>query len=175
MSYMMFAQAGGLFAVLLFVHFVVDWVFQTHYEAMKKNYDWKARAIHCFVYATGFVPILVLLDLSVWELISAWSFLWWSHFVEDTYIPVVWWMRHVRRIPQIRQAAGKDCQICDRPHVIKHRGKGHSVSKADDKACIRIAVMNYCKENPLGLILMIAIDQIIHSIFLWPVVWMVMN
>ena len=94
--------AGSLFSLLVFNHFVVDWVFQTHNEAMKKSSDWKWRARHCLIYATGFMPLLALMELSVPELVASFLILFTAHFVEDTYIPVYLWAKYVRKMPMVR-------------------------------------------------------------------------
>lgn len=138
-----FGIAGGLFAIFAFVHFFVDWVFQSHSEAMAKHKDSKVRASHCAVYTLGFVPLMLLLHFQEWELIAGLMILYWSHFIEDTYIPVFLWAKYIRRPPEMK----------DNP------------KDGFDKFI----------ETPLGKILMITIDQIIHLTFLFPLVWMAMN
>ena len=130
---------GGLFVLLAFNHFVVDWGFQTHREATKKSTDWLWRARHCFIYMFGFLPNLLLMGLEPWELIAAQAILFFSHFIEDTYIPVYLWARYIRRIPGIRLDG-----ICAFKSEFSH---------------------------PLGLMLFVAIDQIIHLLFLFPLIY----
>jgi hypothetical protein len=91
------AEAGGLFAILVFVHFVADWVFQTHWVAMNKHDNSDIRAIHCAVYTLVFVPVLLLMGLTDGRLFAAVYVLWSTHFIEDTYIPVYLWARYIRR------------------------------------------------------------------------------
>lgn len=138
-----FARAGGFFAVLAFVHFVVDWVFQTHAEAMAKHNNWRVRVRHCIIYTLGFVPLLVWVRLSPARYFASLAVLFLSHFAEDTYYPVFLWAKHVRRVP-----------------VVREKGIAGFVEWA---------------ETPLGKILMIAVDQIVHLTFLWVVVWMAMR
>ncbi len=136
------STVGGLFALLGFNHFVVDWVFQTHHEAMRKSTDWRWRARHCFIYMIGFLPILLLMGLELWELGLAQAILFTSHFIEDTYIPVYLWAKYIRRIPGIRLDG----------------------------------IMAFKSEfgHPLGLMLFVAVDQIIHLLFLFPLIYLAM-
>lgn len=62
-----------------------------------------------------------------------------SHFFEDTYVPVYWWAKYIRRVPELQTKDGW------------------------------VARRNFADwvKTPLGAILMIAIDQIIHIYFLW--------
>lgn len=137
------ATAGGLFAILVFVHFLVDWGFQTHKEAMAKSSDWKMRARHCAIYTVGFFPVMALMGFSWSDWLIGSGVLFFSHFAEDTYIPVYWWARYVRRIPSLR---------LDGVEAFKSEfGK------------------------PLGLLLFISIDQIIHLVFLWVLVGLAMT
>ena len=134
------ARAGGLFAFLAFCHFVADWIFQTHAEAMAKHADWRVRINHCGIYT-----YLMALSLKAFGLRGAPFFvscavLFVSHFVEDTYLPVYWWAMYVRRVP-----------------IVRERGLD--------------GFMEWVA-TPLGKILMIAVDQIVHLAFLWVVVWM---
>jgi len=131
--------SGSLFSLLVFNHFIVDWGFQTHNEAMKKTPDWKVRARHCLIYATGFMPLLFLMGLSGPELVASFLILFTSHFIEDTYIPVYFWAKYVRRMPLIRL-------------------DGIQAFKAEFS-------------RPLGLILFITIDQLIHMLFLLPPIY----
>jgi len=87
-----------IFVILVFIHFVVDWIFQTHYEAMNKGINAWVRALHCTIYAAGFLPILLYFNSLKW-VATALYVLWVSHFFEDTYKPVIWWFRNIRRHP----------------------------------------------------------------------------
>lgn len=127
--------AGGLFALFTFNHFLVDWVFQTHDEAMKKSTSGLWRARHCLIYTAGFLPVMWLLGLTPLRVVLGCLVLFVSHFVEDTYLPVYLWAKHIRRMPEVRQ-------------------EGIEGFKKQFKA-------------PLGVVLFISIDQIIHLCFLW--------
>jgi hypothetical protein len=133
------AAAGGIFALLTFAHFVIDWGFQSHEEAMKKSTDWRWRAWHCSLYAIGFIPVLLLFQLSLWEVVAAWTILFVSHFIEDTYIPVYLWAKHIRRMPELQEGG--------------------------------IEAFKQKFKEPLGLVLFLTIDQLIHLAFLLPIVW----
>lgn len=134
---------GGLFAVFTFVHFFVDWLLQTHAEAMAKHNNWKVRARHCVIYTVGFIPLMWLLNFTTLEVVIGLNILFWSHFIEDTYLPVFYWAKYIRKPPEMK----------DNPK----EGFIQFVS------------------TPLGKILMIAVDQIIHLAFLFPLVWMAVN
>lgn len=138
------ALMGGLFAVLGFIHFFVDWIFQSHAEAMVKHNNPKIRAKHCLIYTVGFVPLFCFCDFSLVEWLVATNILFWSHFCEDTYIPVFLWAKYIRKPPEMS---------CEDPH-------------AGFVAFI---------QTTMGKILMIAIDQIIHLAFLFPIAWMILQ
>ena len=153
------ALLGGLFAVLAFIHFAVDWIFQSHAEAMVKHNNWKVRAKHCAIYTAGFVPLLWLAGFSFWEWMIALNILFWSHSCEDTYLPVYLWAKWIRRPPEMtepRKSVGVDGYV--------------TVLPPDPKAGFVEFV-----QTPLGKILMIAIDQIIHLAFLFPIAWMLLT
>ena len=150
------SMAGGLFAVLSFVHFFVDFICQTHFEAMNKhNRPW-IRARHCAVYTVGFVPILCFFNFGLLEWLAAVNILFWSHFYLDTYHGVFLWAKYVRQPPEFKQ--------------IGTSGDLSQSAPADDKeAFVRFI------STQLGKILMISIDQISHLSFLFPLVWMAMR
>jgi Protein of unknown function (DUF3307) len=153
------ALLGGIFAVLAFVHFFVDWIFQSHAEAMVKHANWKVRAKHCAIYTAGFLPIFWLAGFSWGEWLVAINVLFWSHFCEDTYLPVYWWAKFIRRPPEMtqpRKSTGVDGYV--------------TVGAPDPKAGFIEFI-----QTPLGKILMIAIDQIIHLAFLFPIAWMLLS
>lgn len=141
-------DAGGLFAVLTFIHFFSDWIFQSHSEAMVKHNNSLVRAKHCLIYTVFFIPLMLILGLAWWKLIIAAAILFFSHFYEDTYIPVYLWAKYLRRPP------------------------GMSPSETEENN--RKAFLEFIN-SVLGKILMIAIDQIIHLSFLWPIVYLLMT
>lgn len=167
------ALGGGLFAIFSLVHFVVDWLFQTHAEAMAKHNNPKVRARHCLIYTVGFIPLMLLLKFTFWEFIIGLNILFWSHFVEDTYVPVYLWAKYIRKPPEmsepivIRDAIG---YVIDLGPTVQYHAPKAQVLPPDPKAGFIKFV-----ETPLGKILMIAVDQIIHLLFLLPLVWMALN
>lgn len=153
------ALMGGLFAVLGFIHFFVDWIFQSHSEAMVKHNNPKVRAKHCLIYTLGFVPLFLFCHFAWWEWLIALNILFWSHFAEDTYLPVFLWAKYIRRPPEMtqpRKQVGVDGYV--------------SILPPDAKA----GFMEFV-QTPLGKILMIAIDQIIHLAFLFPIAWLILQ
>lgn len=154
---------GGLLAILVFIHFLVDWIFQTHKEAMNKHNKPWVRARHCGIYAVGFIPFLTVLvsigSLSFLEYFISLNILFWSHFVEDTYYPVYLWAKYIRRPAEMTEPikeAGFDGYI--------------NVLPPDPRKGFLLFI-----NTTLGKILMIAVDQIIHIAFLIPIVWMALN
>lgn len=153
------ALMGGIFSILVFIHFFVDWIFQSHSEAMVKHNNPKIRAKHCLIYTLGFVPLLLFCNFSWVEWLFALNLLFWSHFCEDTYIPVYLWAKYIRKPPEMtepRKQVGIDGYV--------------SVLPPDPKA----GFVDFI-QTPMGKILMIAIDQIIHIAFLLPIAWMILG
>lgn len=155
------ALGGGLFAILVFIHFFVDWVFQSHAEAMAKHNNAGVRFRHCLIYTMGFLPIImffmwarVLGPAQYWVCLLI---LFVSHFIEDTYLPVYWWAKHIRRPPEMTQ-----------PIEYTDPETGEKVVGVNPMEGFKLFV-----QTGLGKILMIAIDQIIHIAFLFPIVAMV--
>jgi Protein of unknown function (DUF3307) len=157
------ALSGGLFAVFTFIHFVVDWIFQTHSEAMAKHNNPWVRARHCLIYTIGFIPLLLVLGLAWWEILISINILFWSHFVEDTYLPVYLWAKYIRRPPEMVD-----------PWKETFRNVDGSVSIKVNPPDARRGFLEFV-QTPLGKILMIAVDQIIHLAFLFPIVWLVLR
>lgn len=155
---------GGLFAILTFIHFFVDWIFQSHAEAMVKHNNAKIRAKHCAIYTAGFLPILLFCmvagALTWWQLLLSVTILFVSHFCEDTYLPVYWWAKYIRRPPEMTEPLRVPTNINNHFNVLP----------PDPKAGFIQFI-----QTPLGKILMIAIDQIIHITFLFPIVWFVLS
>lgn len=142
-----FAAAGGLFAMLSFVHFFGDWLFQSQYEATHKSKNTGVRARHCTIYAAFFLPVLLFLGVSNSVLVASLAILWVSHFVIDTYIPTVLWAKYLRRVPKLRDAK-------------------------DKLATTRTFIELW--SQPIYPILFITVDQILHLTFLWPVVFLIL-
>ena len=155
---------GGLFAVLGFIHFFVDWIFQSHAEAMVKHNNPKIRAKHCAIYTIGFVPLLVFCwyvgALLAWQFVASLLILFISHFGEDTYLPVYWWAKYIRRPPEMTEPIKQPSNIDGYVNILP----------PDPKVGFVLFI-----QTTLGKILMITVDQIIHLAFLFPIVWFVMS
>lgn len=141
----MLVNVGAVFSLLVLVHFVVDWLFQSHDEAMKKSHDWRVRSRHCTIYALGFVPFMLIANLvgdthfSLLEALLSLLILYVSHMVEDTYYPVFLWVKYVRKPPEFK-------------------------TYSDDKTAFLVWF-----SKPLGKIIGIVVDQLIHILFLLPI------
>ena len=153
------ALYGGLLGILTLIHFFVDWIFQSHAEAMVKHNNPKIRAKHCAIYTLGFVPLFCLVGFTWWEWLLALNILFWSHFFEDTYWPVFLWAKYIRKPPEMTEP------------IKQHHVDGYvTLLPPDPKAGFVLFI-----QTILGKILMIVIDQIIHLIFLIPVIYLIMR
>lgn len=152
------AHMGGLFFLLTFWHFVVDWGCQTHAQGygkavrrevmvsvsppvVHKERGYGKLTAHCLIYTLGMAPILVLLLPHWQEFAVAALLLFVSHMVGDTYLPVYLWFRYVRRPP------------------LPCRTEKWSFAVAE----------SMIKNNPGNLLLVTVIDQLYHLAFLAPV------
>jgi hypothetical protein len=153
------ALLGSIFAVLAFVHFFVDWIPQSHHEAMIKHNNPKIRAKHCLIYTVGFMPLLWLCHFNWIEMLIAANILFWSHFYLDTYHGVYLWAKYIRRPPEMTEP-------------IKSIGIDGYVTVLPPDS--RKGFVQFV-QTPLGKILMIAIDQISHLFCLWPIAYMMLE
>ncbi len=188
-------RTGGCFALLTLLHFTVDWVFQSHDEAMAKSRDWAVRLRHCSVYTMPFVLVMAASTWSLLPCFGACAILFVSHFVEDTYLPVLWWAKYVRRPPTMRRRLvwhegwwaireGKetryfrsDVELRILKEVLGHRDHprqvmDHANPRAEAQRRLDLDGFISFVGDPLGKILLIAIDQIVHLLFLVPVAYM---
>lgn len=190
-------RIGGVFALLALVHFAVDWILQSHDEAMRKHNQWRVRARHCLVYTAPFAAVLAHAALSGRtggpEAAALAALVFASHFVEDTYLPVLYWAKYVRRPPSMRwrielgdsgtpvlvgpeiRAAGgavRDLPSGDermrRDTIVGEVADGRMSLREARRRLDRMGFMDFVSD-PLGKILMIAVDQIVHLVFLVPV------
>lgn len=159
-----FGSVGGTFAVLVFWHFIADWLFQTHKEAMAKARFPTVRAIHCLKYALAFLPVFWLLRSE--NATVAWSLviLLLSHYVIDSYVPVMLWAKHLRKAPQFTDAVFSPAAEAG---GWSDRKIDRKTYRTDEEAFKAFAA------TPLGLVLMITMDQLFHIAFLLPVAWMI--
>lgn len=152
------ATIGGLFAIFSFVHFLVDWLFQSHNEAMCKHNNARVRAKHCFIYSIGFVPLLFLLGLTGINLIIALNILFWSHFVIDTYYFTFLWIKHIRKPP-----------VFSKVYYNLITEARLSSAESDKKAFVEYI------STPIGCILMIVVDQLTHMLMFLPIIYLILK
>ena len=179
---------GGLLSILVFIHLSIDFIGQNNNRSMNKHNNEKLRAFHCLTHLVGFTPIFIILNrwgsLSLGEIFLCYNILFWSHFVEDTYIPVMLWMRYFRKPPEMFNeeiekeykisSKAMDAYILHRKRVPQHLvDKTRDLEKQRDKIA-RDGLIKYIG-TPIGRFLLFAVDQIIHVLFLFPIVWMALN
>lgn len=154
-------DVGAAFALLTFWHFVADWLFQSHVEAMAKAKDRDVRAWHCVKYALAFVPVMLVFRLDIVPTLAAFTILLVSHYIIDSYVPVMLWAKHLRKAPQFAGVGrawvpGWEDKKVEQPCY-----------ETDEQAFMALA------STPLGLILLITMDQLFHIACLLPVAAMV--
>jgi len=164
------AKVGGIFALLVMLHFVADWVFQSHAEAMAKPSNPWVRFRHCFHYTWICCAVITLTMTWSWRQ-AAWAagILFLSHFLEDTYLPVYVWARYIRKPPEMFPPISLKTTVetSRSGFVTGVHGADVVPPKPGMKEFVAFA------SSPLGKILLIAIDQIVHLLFLLPIAWMI--
>lgn len=170
---------GGILAMLVFWHFPADWLFQSHKEALAKSKDWLVRARHCVVYTALYWPLFLLVNFHGLKAGLATVILYVSHYIIDSYIPVMLWAKYLRRAPQFADVVPPVTLTKEQLDALL-RGEGSIVGvgwttdrdrityKNDEEAFKAMAATN------LGLLLMIVMDQFFHICFLIPVAWLMM-
>jgi hypothetical protein len=151
---------GGVFSLLVFWHFLADWVFQSQTEAMTKAKDRKVRLWHCTKYAAAFVPLLFVTTNWAVMLMSL-GILFVSHYFIDSYVPVMLWAKHLRKAVQFECVGKRYPPQPWQDKVVEPRGFDN-----DEEAFKAFAA------TPLGLILIITMDQFFHIAFLLPVAFL---
>jgi len=68
-----------IFEALLITHFIVDWIFQSKWEAENKSKEWLPLFFHCTVYTVGFLPVFLIYGINLTWLIL----LFVSHVIFD--------------------------------------------------------------------------------------------
>ena len=144
--------AGGYFALYCLAHAINDWIPQSHYEAIHKSTNFRIRTRHCAIYSLLFLPAFLLFGLCWWKILASLAILFVSHHIIDTYLGTLLWMKYVRKHPAFVAITDMKFRL--------------SIDE-DDKRAFRTAI-----QEPLGMILMIAIDQFQHFLFLLPVAWL---
>lgn len=170
-------RSGGVFAVLTLVHFIADWGFQSHSTAMAKHNDVWVRAGHCLVYTLPFLLLFWLLGVPILIIPGLANLLFWSHFLEDTYLPVYWWAKYVRKPTSTRLKAGVYAVNVNNvdPKTLSYTASmaysGEAVEAVEDAR--DVWAFKLWMATPLGAILGITIDQVIHLVFLYLVAFIV--
>jgi hypothetical protein len=178
------ANFGGILSILIFIHFFVDWIFQSHATAMAKHNRAVIRATHCLIYTCGFIPLLAFsmfyAELQPFEFAACLLILFFSHFIEDTYFPVFLWAKYIRRAPQFRDVVKPP--VFRAKQLLNMKVQKQFWYQEEDEAIYMPITYPSDKAafaafiaTPLGTVLMIAIDQIIHITFLLPIAWMIMR
>jgi len=145
---------GGVWSLLMLWHFVADWIPQTHAHAIAKTKDSWIRFEHCMLYTVLFGPAYFFCATGSPRgiMIMVWLFV--SHFIIDSYVITAWWAKHVRRDPAFDETELAATTITGvelrRPRTYEEGMK---------------AMMS----TPVGAILCITMDQILHLVCLVPV------
>lgn len=137
------AKIGGMLTALVFLHFAVDWLFQSDKEAVAKSKNWGIRLKHCLIYSTPFMLLMIVVGCRPATVVWGTAILWSSHFIGDTYAPVYLWARWIRRPPCMK--------------------------KDPAKGFVEFVT------TPLGKIVVIGVDQIVHTSFLVLVAWLMIR
>jgi len=81
-----------LFEAMLVTHFVMDWIFQTKWEAFGKSRSWIPLVVHCLIYTVGFIPIFFF-----WKVSFVWLiFIFLTHLVLDQRKVEFWIMDKIK-------------------------------------------------------------------------------
>ena len=135
----------------------MDWLFQSQSEAVAKATSPRVRAWHCLTYAAPFVPILYLMGLSG-GIIACVAWLWLSHFIIDSYVPLFLWAKHIRKFPGLAN------QEPDDESLLPPAVEGMAEEQRQEAAFADLF------HNPVSAIILITVDQIFHLICLWPII-----
>lgn len=154
-------QVGGIFTILVFWHFFADWVFQTHKEAMSKSKNAWIRARHCVIYTLLFWPLFLLCGFHGEKAGMATFILFATHFIIDSYVPVMLWAKYLRRAPQFQNVGTLRSVGQWQDNVVEQNNH-----LTDTDAFVAFV------QTPLGLVLTITMDQFLHIACLGPVAWM---
>jgi len=144
------SAVGGIFSILTFVHFFVDFGTQSEKEAMVKWKDTKVRAKHCAIYTCAFLPIFFLVGLGWIGSLLATIILFMSHMYIDTYEPVYLWCKYIRK-PWQMEGPKKVVELGDDKFEIITEESKNPMRGFETYAA-----------TPIGKILTITIDQICH-------------
>ena len=148
--------AGGIYALLSFVHLVIDFLSQNQADAIAKHNHFWIRTKHCLIYTVVFFPVFYLFSFSWIEWLISAAVLFGSHHILDTYILVALWAKYVRKAPEMID-----------PILDPNTEKLHLPN-------IEEGFKRY-NQTSIGLLLSIVVDQIFHLCVLWIIVFMAMR
>ena len=156
---------GAVFAPLVFWHFFSDWTFQSQWEAMNKARNKKVRAWHCMKYAAFFLPMFLFTGFTdVTWLVCALTILGVTHYIIDSYVPVMLWAKYCRKTPEFKRVGIKSNMKPWSDHDVDE------VYYSSDMEAFKAFA-----STPLGLILIITMDQLMHIACLIPIAWMMIS
>lgn len=166
---------GGIFALLVFWHFFADWFFQTHAEAMAKAKDGRTRAWHCLKYALLFTPVMALIGVQDDAAWWAFTILFGSHYIIDSYVPVMLWAKWLRQAPHFDVKVwlpggweDKKIELVDASTVPYDKNQDGVVRQRTLEEGFKAFIA-----EPIGIVLMIVMDQFMHIAFLLPVAYII--
>lgn len=87
-----------------------------------------------------------------------------SHYVIDSYVPALLWAKYLRCAPQFEGARTRKVM---KPWADK---EVDCITYATD-----VDAFKAFASTPLGLVMMITVDQLFHIAFLLPVAWLMMH
>lgn len=166
--------------ILVLTHFGADWLYQSHSEAMLKAKDARVRFFHCIKYTLPFAPVLWWMGLGSMTLVMSLAVLFLSHFVIDTYIPVMLWAKYLRRDPKFANVVPPVTISAEQWAVMMKDGIPVRTAWKDNVIDMPITyendgqVLEAMFATPVGAILCITMDQFFHICFLLPVAMAVM-
>lgn len=133
---------AAFYFLLVVVHFIADWAFQSEEQAHRTATCDDIRSMHCAIYALCFVPFFSIFTshLLIALLLIFWTF--GTHWLVESCVPLKWWAKYIRRAAPFR---------------------------TDDS--MEVAFAKYTSTIE-GYILITIIDQIIHIVVLAPAAWL---
>ena len=148
-----FEDAGGLFAMLVFVHFIADFVHQNAFHKDNKGWRYQALYKHSALYTIQFLPFMFWLKLECWEVVIGMMWLFVSHILIDSGVGTRTWIAKIYRPPDL------------------FGGKAYNEVPYHNASFVRSAIDRWVL-TPHGRITVLLIDQIQHATAIWPIVVM---
>jgi hypothetical protein len=87
----------SIFTILIFTHFIVDFIFQSHKTAMGKISNYKIRFWHCILYSFIMSTIWLVLSFNLIYFLIILLYFFITHYFIDSYKPVYWWAKYIRK------------------------------------------------------------------------------